>query len=405
MHISNSSTTGDAPWVSVATVGIGAFALVTTEFLPVGLLPQIATELSLSEGQTGLMVTLPGLFAALTAPLILAWANAFDRRHVLAALLALLALSNVTVAMASDLWVLLLGRAMLGVAVGGFWTIGVTLGARLKPARAAKATSIIFSGVSLGTVAGVPAGTLLGQLIGWRWVFTFAAVLAVLVTIMLLRVLPRLPAQSSAGLSALRGVLSIRMTKIGLVAILLIFIGQFSAYTYLSPYLINIAGTTPAVLSMILLGFGAAGFLGNLLGGWAITKSIPWTVIFTTLLMGLPMLLLATAPASPAVMIFVVMIWGLGFGLLPIAMQSWLFSMAPDRLEAMGAIFVSTAQVSIGMGALIGGVAVDHFGVLTTLALGGALAVLATLVIAIAQGIRETSRKSSAQVSDHRECA
>lgn len=384
MQASTSSNAASS-WLSVAAVGIGAFALVTTEFLPVGLLPQVARELAISEGQTGLMVTLPGLLAALTAPLTLLWARTFDRRNVLCALLVLLAVSNVTVALASNLWMLLLGRALLGIAVGGFWTIGGTLGPRLRPEHAAKATSLIFSGVSIGTVAGVPAGTLLGEMLGWRVVFGVAAGLSVIVTLLLLRTLPRLPAQPGAGLGMLGDVLRLHKTRVGLLAVLLIFVGQFAAYTYLSPYLINEAGMSSVSLSAILLGFGAAGFVGNLVGGWAVTGSPTWTLIGTALLMGLPMILLSgIASLAPAV-VLLVMVWGVGFGLLPIAMQSWLFAMAPDKLEAMGAIFVSSAQVSIGLGALAGGLTVDHLGVLSALTLGGTLAVLTAVVILISQ--------------------
>jgi predicted MFS family arabinose efflux permease len=358
---------------------------VTTEFLPVGLLPQVARELSMTEGQTGLMVTLPGLLAALTAPLRLLWARTSDRRHVLCALLALLALSNITVALASSLWSLLLGRALLGIAVGGFWTIGGTLGPRLRPEQAAKATSLIFSGVSIGTVAGVPAGTLLGEMLGWRVVFGVAAGLSVIVTLLLWRTLPRLPAQSGAGPGMLGEVLRMRKTRLGLLAVSLVFVGQFAAYTYLSPYLINEAGMSSASLSAILLGFGAAGFVGNLAGGWAVAKSPTWTLIGTALLMGLPMILLSAVASLATTVVLLVMVWGVGFGLLPFAMQSWLFAMAPDKLEAMGAIFVSSAQASIGVGALAGGLLVDHLGVLSALTVGGALGVLTAVVILISQ--------------------
>ncbi|TKD45567.1 MFS transporter [Azotobacter chroococcum] len=385
MNAEHSSTSTAASWLSVAAVGIGAFALVTTEFLPVGLLPQVARELGISEGQTGLMVTLPGLFAAMAAPLTLLWAWTFDRRQVLCVLLALLALSNVVVAFASSLWMLLLGRALLGIAVGGFWTIGGTLGPRLKPLQAARATSMIFSGVSLGTVAGVPAGTILGELTGWRTVFGIAAVLSIIVMLLLLRTLPKLPAQPGAGLQALREVLQRPLARLGLAAVLTIFVGQFAAYTYLSPYLLNEAAMTPIELSAILLGFGITGFLGNLAGGWAVAKSAPWTLIATALLMGIPMLLLATGVAPKLMIVTLVMLWGVGFGLLPIAMQTWLFSMAPDRLEAMGAIFVSSAQMSIGVGALAGGLAVDHLGILSALAVGGGFALVTAVLIGISQ--------------------
>ncbi|WP_434606331.1 MFS transporter [Pseudomonas sp. D2-30] len=174
-------------------------------------------------------------------------------------------------------------------------------------------------------------------------------------------------------------------TRLGLAAVLTIFVGQFAAYTYLSPYLLNKAAVTPMALSAILLGFGIAVFLGNLAGGWAVAKNAARTLIFSALLMGIPMFLLAAGVTPKPMVIALVMLWGLGFGLLPIAMQTWLFSMAPDRLEAMGAIFVSSAQISIGLGALAGGLAVDHLGVLSAIAMGGAFAVAAAALTTISQ--------------------
>ena len=163
------AATGDdttvAPWLAVLSVGIGAFALVTSEFLPVGLLPAMAAELAISKGQAGLMITTPGIVAAFAAIFVTVGSGRLDRRIVLLALTALLVASNLLVALAPSYGWILLGRALLGVGVGGFWAIGSAIGPRLvAPQHASRAMSIIFAGVSLGTVAGVPAGALLGEL-------------------------------------------------------------------------------------------------------------------------------------------------------------------------------------------------------------------------------------------------
>lgn len=381
--VSDDSTSGG--WASVAAIGTGAFALVTTEFLPIGLLPQITRELAISEGQAGFMVTLPGLIAAVAAPLTLQWARNLDRRNVLCALLLVLAVSNVLVAMASGVFTLMLGRVLLGLAVGGFWTIGGTLGPRLKPRQAAKATSLIFSGVSLGTVAGVPAGTFAAGVLGWRSVFEIAAVLSILVTLVLVKTVPRLPPQPGADLAGMRTLLKSRPARLGLLAVLMVFSGQFAAYTYISPFLIDHAAMSTNALSVVLLGFGAAGFLGNVMGGWAISRNARWTLLLSASLIGLPLLLLVLTSLMPLTIVLV-MLWGVGFGLLPAAMQSWLFSLTPGRLEIMGALFVSIGQASIGAGALIGGLLVDHLGVLSAFVVGGVFATMtATLVILLRQ--------------------
>ncbi|MFC4653946.1 MFS transporter [Rheinheimera marina] len=384
MHISD-KTPLESTWPAVATVGVGAFALVTTEFLPVGLLPNIAADLAITEGQAGLMVTLPGFLAALAAPLTLQWAARLDRRFLLVGLLGLLAISNALVSVADTFWILLVGRVMLGLAVGSFWTIAGTLGFRLRPAQGARATALIFSGVSLGTVAGVPAGTLLGDWLGWRVVFEVAAVTSMLVALALYRLLPSLPSQTQTGAAALFKLMNEPSPRLGLLAVLLVFSGQFAAYTYVAPYLDGLIGLNSQMLSLALLVFGVAGFIGNGLGATLINKGIQTAMAVTLILMAAPMLILAALPslqlAVSSVVFVLILLWGLGFGLLPMVMQSWLFSLAPTQPETMGAVFVCSAQVSIGIGALGGGLLVDNLGVVTAMAAGGVLAGITLLVL------------------------
>ncbi|PTQ13381.1 MFS transporter [Sphingomonas oleivorans] len=375
-----------ASWAAVASVGVGAFALVTTEFLPVGLLPQIARDVGISEGQAGLMVTVPGMLAAIAAPLTIAFAGRFDRRHVLWFLLGLLVLSNILVATATSFAALLLGRVLLGIGVGGFWTIGGSLGPRLRPGpQGARATSLIYSGVSLGTVAGVPAGALVGNLLGWRLAFAGSAAMALLVVVALMLLLPVIRPERSSGLAQVPAVLRLGKVRIGLIGTVLIFIGQFAAYTYITPFLNQVTHIEAAGLSAVLLGYGLAGFLGNLFGGWAVSRDVRLTLVGTAILLGGSVLLLALAGTIPVTAILAVLAWGFGFGMLPIAMQSWMFSAAPDRLESVAALFVSIAQAAIGSGALVGGLAVDRLGVESAFWLGG-LAALATAALTLVFG-------------------
>lgn len=360
-----------APWSAVAAIGVGAFALVTAEFLPVGLLPQIAKDLAISEGRAGLVITIPGIVAACSAFLTISLARTFDRRYVLWALLSFLVISNVLVATATELYVLLLGRVLLGIAVGGFWTIGVALGPRLRPDSVGRATSIVFSGVTLGTVLGVPAGTLLGGAFGWRAAFAVSAVFGCLVVMALMLLLPRIRPEQLSGASQLPAVLRIPKVQVGLVAVVLIFTGQFAAYTYITPYLNQISGIESAQLSLFLLGYGVAGVFGNVLCGWCVERDVRLAVLSTALLLGCSMLLLVCSN-HPLVAITAVVAWGLGFGMLPIAIQNWIFSAAPERLETAAALFVSIGQLAMGAGALLGGIAIDQYGVASALWLGAA---------------------------------
>lgn len=399
----------DAPaasWLAVATVGVGAFALVTTEFLPVGLLPQIARDIGVTEGQAGLMVTIPGFVAAIAAPLTIGLAGQFDRRHVLWFFLGLLAVSNLVVATATGFPALLLGRVLLGIGVGGFWTIGGSLGPRMRPgSQAGRATSLILSGVSLGIVAGVPAGALIGNLVGWRMAFGASAAMALLVLAALVLFLPALKPERSAGLRQIPSLLRLPLVRIGLVATVILFVGQFASYTYITPFLNQITHIEAASVSAVLLGYGLAGFLGNLFGGWAVSRSVHLTMVGMASLIGVPVLLLALLGTSPVFAVLLVLIWGFGFGLLPVAIQTWMFTAAPDRLESVAALLVSVAQVAIGSGALIGGLAVDHLGVTSALWLGGFCA-LATAALTFVLGRERSSihRQARAAMADEQAC-
>lgn len=372
-------------WTAVVALAVAAFAMVSTEFLPVGLLPRMAPELGTSEGRAGLLVTLPGLLAAFAAPLVIALAGQIDRRKLLAVLVALLAVSNAIVAVSGSLLFALAGRVLLGLAVGGFWTIGGSLGPRLKPgAASARASAVILSGVSLGTVAGVPAGAWLGEILGWRWAFGASAVVSLLVLGLLWTALPSLPGDKTGrGLRDVPSLLKNGKVQLGLVAIVLVFVGQFASYTYISPFLLQVGGVAPTALGVILLGYGVAGFVGNLFGGWLASRNTRAAVVFTGVLLALAVVLLTLSGRGFWTVLPITLLWGLGFGMLPIAMQTWMFSSAPRQIEAVQAVFVSIAQAAIGLGALLGGLLVDHLGVSSAMWLGA----IASMLMAAVMGI------------------
>lgn len=359
-------------WLAVLSVGIGAFALVTTEFLPVGLLPAIAADLGISKGQAGLMVTIPGVIAAFAAIFVTVGSGKIDRRFVIMGLIGLLVVSNLIVALAPSFALILLGRVLLGIGVGGFWAIGGAIGPRLVPAvSAGRATSLIFAGISLGTVAGVPAGALIGELVGWRVAFGSAAAIALLVLLAQFWLLPALPPTQPVRLRQLPALFGIRKARLGLIATALIFIGQFAAYTYITPFLTQVSGMSAAAVSALLLTYGVSGFIGNLIGGWAVGKSVRAALIGTGLVLGLSVLALPLFGASQIAATVLVAIWGLAFGAMPISVQTWMFKAAPDLMEGGGALFVATAQIALAGGALVGGLAVDFLGVHSAMLAGG----------------------------------
>lgn len=379
-HAAPSGT--EASWAAVGAIGLAAFALVTTEFLPVGLLPAMADSLGQTDGRMGLLLTAPGLAATVAAPASLLLAGTLDRRRVLAGLIVLMILSNLIVARADHFEGVLLGRTLAGVAVGSFWTLGGTLGTRLRPRQAVTAGVVILSGVSLGTVAGVPAGALLGDLLGWRWAFGVAGAIGWLVLLLVLAWMPPLPAQPGRGLLDVPMVLGLPKVRLGVVALVLVFAGQFSAYTYAGAFLLQVTGVAQTTLSAVLLSYGLAALVGNGLGGWASARSARGALVGTGLLLGVSVLLLALVGRSTDWAVVLCLLWGLGFGMLPIAMQGWMFGAAPRHLEAVQAICVSLSQVAIAAGAWAGGLLVDQLGVVSALWLGALAALAGASVVA-----------------------
>jgi predicted MFS family arabinose efflux permease len=395
MHIvstEDSSVERPASWIAIGSLSMGAFALVTSEFLPVGLLPQISADLGITIGEAGLMVTMPGFLAAAAAPLSILFAGHIDRRRVLATLLVLLVASNVVVATAAGITQLLVGRVLLGVAVGSFWTIAGSLGPRLKPGPdGIRASALILSGVSIGTVAGVPAGALIGSLFGWRAAFFGGALFAGVAIVTLLSLLPAIPAVRGRGLADIPSILRRQTSRFGLAAAVLIFVGQFAAYTYVAPFLKEYAGIEGGALGILLLANGVAGFFSNMAGGWLSARNPRAATLTMSLILGGSVLSLALTGASPIMAWAMVITWGLGFGMLPIAMQSLLFATAPGRIEGMQALFTTVAQVAIGAGALLGGLIVDHVGISGAL-IAGAMAAFGTGVLILVTRPTSTPR-------------
>ncbi len=369
-------------WLAVASLAFGTFTMVTSEFLPIGLLPSIARDLNTSDGAVGLMVTIPGGVAAIAAPILVVASGSLDRRYLLLILSGLLVISNLIVASAGGLPSVLLGRILLGISVGGFWGFGAALAGRLVAEKSGgRAVTIVFAGISIGTVLGMPAGTLLGHAIGWRAVFVVAAGLSVLVLAGQVFLLPRLPVLQSSRLRDLLSVLSIPQARVGLACVALVILGHFMAYTYITPFLEQRAGVPTALISLILLAYGAAGFVGNLVGGALVQRDVRTVLAAFTLLLAGALIVISFAGTGTISAAVLIVLWGFAFGGLPICLQTWMFRAAPELLSSISAVFVSIFQISLAGGALLGGLVVNGLGVSITMAVGGAIALVATLVI------------------------
>ncbi|GHF68939.1 MFS transporter [Streptomyces griseosporeus] len=362
------------------------FSVVTGEMLPVGLLTSLGAGLGVSPGTAGLAVTLPGLVAAAASLLLPVAVRRADRRTVLAGLLLLLAAANVLCALAPHLAVLLLARALVGVCIGGVWAVAAGLGPRLvPPERAARATAVVFSGIAVASVLGVPAGTWLGALAGWRWAFAALAVLSAAVAGALALALPPLPPEAPVRLATFPDLLRTPPVRRGLLAVALLVTGHFAAYTYVRPVLERVPGLGSGTVSALLLAYGLAGVAGTFTGGALAARDPRRALLAIAAGLGTVVLALVPAGGSLAATAALLTVWGLLYGGVSVSAQNLLSGAAPQAREAGSALFAGVFNTAIALGALLGGRTADSGGPAAVLALGGALALLAVPAVARAR--------------------
>jgi predicted MFS family arabinose efflux permease len=374
-------------WLAVFSVSLTATVFCTTEFLPVGVLRYISEGLDVSEGTAGLMVTAPGILAAFAASGVTIAVGNQDRRHVLWGLGLLLIASNFIAMLAPSFPILILGRVLFGIGLGGFWAIGASLGSRLVEERsAAKATSIIFAGVSIGMLIGGPAGAFLGNLLGWRSTFGIALVLSIVAFAAQLVLLPPLHVAQSVRPRDILGIAATRKGRVGLIAMLLVLSGQFGTYTYITPFLANVSGFSGTSISSILFGYTLVGLVGNFIGGMAAGRNEKAALLSAIVFILLPVALLPSLGGSQPWTVALLVVWGLAFGAMPIALQMWMIRAAPNLAEGGMALFVTNFQVAIALGSFVGGAVLDSFDIGDAMYLGGVLALAAAMTITLSGG-------------------
>jgi predicted MFS family arabinose efflux permease len=384
-------------WLAVVSLGLGAAVIVTTEFIPVGLLPNVATDLDVTLGAAGLMVLVPGLTAAIAAPLVIVGAGRLDRRRIIVALGILVVLSNAIAAAAPSFAVVLLARVFLGIAIGGFWAVVPPLGVRMVGAGSGtRATSIILAGLSAGTVVGLPAGQLFGELVGWRATFAGAACAAILIVATQLVLLPRIPAAGGMRFAHLARVFRVPIARTTLIAGGVVTVGQFAASTFVTPFLLQNAHTGSDVATVLFLGYGLAGIAGTLLGSALVARSRIWTFAGAAAAFGAILLALPALTDAPAIVGVLFVTWGLIWGLVPLALQTLMLTATPDAPEASAAVLMSVLQLSIAVGSALGGMLVDSAGLTAVFVVSGLIAIGAGLFAGVTQTLpgRRPDRKA-----------
>lgn len=379
---SESSAPAKPAWRAVWSLGLGVFGLITAEFLPASLLTPMASSLGVTEGVAGQTVTATALVALVTGLLITSATKSIDRRWVLMFFTFLQIISSLLVAFAPSLQVLLMGRLLLGVAIGGFWAMSTATAMRLVPARdVPKALSIIFAGVSIATVVAAPLGSFLGSLIGWRNVFILCVVPGVLALLWQLWVLPSMRPENGGSLRTLLHVLRRPGMIGGLLATIFIFSGHFAFFTYLRPFLETVGRASVETISLILLGFGLANFAGTSIAGHLLARNLRLTLALVPFGMGVLALLMVAFGHLALLDGLLVTLWGFAFGLVPVGWSTWLATTVPDEAESAGGLMVASIQLAISAGAAGGGLVFDLNGASGVFTVSGVLLVAAMVMV------------------------
>lgn len=381
---SDAAVDGKASWGGVFALSLGAFALVASEFMPVSLLTSIASDLRVTEGQAGQAIAVSGAFAVVTSLSISALAGRLDRKRLLLALTMLMIASGTIAAFAPNYPVFMIGRAFIGVAIGGFWSLSAATAMRLVPSTdVPRALAILNSGNALATVVAAPLGSFLGAIFGWRGAFFCLIPVAALAFAWKAFSLPMMPAASRDGKASVFGLLKRLPVVLGMAAVSALFMGQFALFTYLRPFLETVTHTSATTTSLILLVIGVAGFIGTVLIGPLLKNGLFRTLIVIPLIMAAVALALIALGASTAMTAVLLAVWGLVGTSAPVGWWTWLAQTLPDDSEAGGGLMVAVVQLAIASGAAAGGFLFDGFGYQATFEVS-ALILLVAAVLAVA---------------------
>lgn len=368
-------------WLPVIALSFAAFIFNTTEFLPVGLLPSIATSFNMDVSHTGLLITgYAWVVTIMSLPLTILTAK-IERRLLLVILFILFIGSHVLAWLAWSFASLMTARVGIACAHAVFWAITTPLAARIAPFhKRAKALSFIVTGSSLATVLGVPIGTIIGQHLGWRIAFLCIAITAFIVMLILIWLLPKLPSNNAGSLKSLPSLFKRPTLMYVYLLTAIIVTGHFTAYTYIAPFMSNMGGFSENFIVFLLLIIGGAGIIGSVIfTKKSLQYPIALPIIAISCLLGSLILLTISANTHVSVMILC-LIWGGAMTIIALALQTKVLDAAPDASDVAISMFSGIFNIGIGGGALVGSIVLAKMDI-SYIGYVGAIFVLIALVI------------------------
>lgn len=313
---------------------------------------------------------------------------------MLSGLLVLLVAANLASAAAPTIGWLLAARAIVGFCIGGIWAIAGGLAIRLVPARSVGiATSLIFSGVAAASVLGVPIGAFIGDLVGWRTAFGAMAAFSGVVLLLLVYSLPALPANTTVNVRQFGTLLTQARVQQGIAITLFLVVAHFMAFTFVRPFMLTVSGVDVEAMGLLFFAYGIAGIIGNFVAGIAAVKHIGRTLMVITLGIAVTLVTFVAIGDSPVRGAVMLVLWGLAYGGVSVALMTCMMKAAPQAIEVGAALLVMTFNAGIGLGAFFGGHVVDGLGVNTNMLLASGLALLAFVVaVSIHRNIRAAAQ-------------
>ncbi|ENT7735917.1 sugar transporter [Salmonella enterica subsp. enterica] len=370
-------------WLRVVTLAIAAFIFNTTEFVPVGLLSDIAESFHMQTAQVGIMLTIYAWVVAVMSLPFMLLTSQMERRKLLICLFVLFIASHVLSFLAWNFTVLVISRIGIAFAHAIFWSITASLAIRLAPAgKRAQALSLIATGTALAMVLGLPIGRVVGQYFGWRTTF-FAIGMGALITLLcLIKLLPKLPSEHSGSLKSLP-LLFRRPALMSLYVLTVVVVtAHYTAYSYIEPFVQNVAGLSANFATVLLLILGGAGIIGSLVFGKLGNRHASSLVSIAIALLVVCLLLLLPATDSEAHLAILSIFWGIAIMVIGLGMQVKVLALAPDATDVAMALFSGIFNIGIGAGALVGNQVSLHWS-MSAIGYIGAIPACAALVWAV----------------------